>query len=219
LYSVSSSTTVLAQDPLFIRLAVNQVTEVPLDSRLGIVRGIDTDTATDAVLLAATGRGDRTALAKLYSRHAPWLILRLGRRCPDDGIVDEAVQDTFVAVWRNAHQWDSRGEVAAWIWGIAIRRLIDALRRSPSTTTSLDQIPEWVGAQQPSAEDEVLGGGAHEDLALALDRLSPDLQAVIRATVVDGLTTNEAAELLGIPPGTVKTRMMRARNILRKELR
>ncbi len=195
-----------------------QVTDVLWDSTLGIVRTLDAVSATDAVLLEATAEGDRKALAQLYLRHAPWLILRLRRRCPDDGIVDEVVQDTFVAVWRNARQWDSRGEVAAWIWGIAVRRLIDALRRCPPPGASLDRFPEWVGVPQPSAEDEVLGGAEYEDLALALDRLSPDLQAVIRATVVDGLTTNEAGELLGIPPGTVKTRMMRARNILRKEL-
>lgn len=194
------------------------MTDALWDSTLVIVRTLDTATATDAMLLEATSEGDRKALAQLYLRHTPWLILRLGRRCPDDGIVDEVVQDTFVAVWRNARQWDRRGEVAAWIWGIAVRRLIDALRRCAPTGASLDQLPEWVGVHQPSAEDEVLGGGEHEDLAFALGRLSPDLQAVIRATVVDGLTTNEAGELLGVPPGTVKTRMMRARNILRKQL-
>ena len=194
------------------------MTDDPWESTLGIVGSLDTVTATDAELLEATAEGDRRALAELYLRHAPWLILRLGRRCPDSGIVDEVVQDTFVAVWRNARQWDYRGAVAAWIWGIAVRRLIDALRRRPPTSPSLDLIPDWVGVQQPSAEDQVLGYGEYGDLALALDRLSPELQAVIRATVVDGLTTNEAAELLGIPPGTVKTRMMRARNILRKEL-
>jgi len=51
-----------------------------------------------------------------------------------------------------------------------------------------------------------------------LDRLSPDLRAVVQATVLDGLTTREAARLLGIPAGTVKTRMMRARAALREEL-
>ena len=47
----------------------------------------------------------------------------MSRRCADAGIVDEVVQATFVAVWRNAAQWGSQGEVAAWIWGIAMRRL------------------------------------------------------------------------------------------------
>ena len=56
------------------------------------------------------------------------------------------------------------------------------------------------------------------DLAGALDRLSPELRAVIEATVLDALTTREASRLMGIPQGTVKTRMMRARVQLREEL-
>ena len=56
------------------------------------------------------------------------------------------------------------------------------------------------------------------DLAGALDRLSPELRAVVQATVLDGLTTREAGRLLGIPAGTVKTRMMRAKAQMREAL-
>ncbi|MCA1677988.1 MAG: RNA polymerase subunit sigma-24, partial [Actinobacteria bacterium] len=58
----------------------------------------------------------------------------------------------------------------------------------------------------------------HGDLGAALGRLSAELSAVIQATVLGGLTTREAATLLGIPAGTVKTRAMRARRLLREEL-
>jgi RNA polymerase sigma-70 factor (ECF subfamily) len=71
---------------------------------------------------------------------------------------------------------------------------------------------------EPSAEERVLLGVEHGDLAGALNRLSPELRAVIEATVLDGLTTREAARLLGIPQGTVKTRLMRARAELREAL-
>ena len=91
----------------------------------------------DASLVRAVATGDRDALSTLYSRHAPWLLLRLTRRCNDRHLVDEAVQDTFVAVWRGARRWKGDGEVAAWIWGIAIRRLIDQLRGRPRPTTEL----------------------------------------------------------------------------------
>jgi RNA polymerase sigma-70 factor (ECF subfamily) len=64
----------------------------------------------------------------------------------------------------------------------------------------------------------VLLGLEHGELGPALDRLSPELRAVVRATVLDGLTTREAGRLLGIPSGTVKTRMMRARAQLREDL-
>ncbi|HMJ74572.1 MAG TPA: RNA polymerase sigma factor, partial [Iamia sp.] len=83
---------------------------------------------TDQELLAAVAEGDRGALRELYDRHVVWVSARLRRRCADRDVVDEAVQDTFVAVWKGAGRWDGRGEPAAWIWGIAIRRLIGVLR-------------------------------------------------------------------------------------------
>lgn len=167
----------------------------------------------EAELLAAVAGGDRAALRELYERHAPWLTLRLSRRCGDPDVVDDAVQDTFLAVWRQAGRYDGRGEVAAWIWGIAIRRLIDGLRRRPRRELPLAHREET----EPSAEEQVLLGIEHGDLGGALGRLSPELRAVVQATVLDGLTTREAGRLLGIPAGTVKTRMMRARAQLREE--
>lgn len=167
---------------------------------------------TDAELLAAIEDGDPSALRELYARHAPWLQLRLRRRCADGDAVDNALQDTFVAVWRKPGRYAGSGEVAAWLWGIAIRRLIDTLRRCPRPLALLEA--EEV---EPSAEEQVLRGIEHGDLGGALNRLSPELRAVVQATVLDGLTTAESAALLGIPPGTVKTRMMRARAQLREE--
>lgn len=170
--------------------------------------------AHDEALLTAVAEGDRAALRVLYERHAPWLTLRLARRCADPDIVDEAVQDTFVAVWRSARRYDGHGEVGAWIWGIGVRRLIDLIRRRPAREFVSFERP----ADAPSAEEQVLLDVQHGDLGRALDRLSPELRAVVQATVLDGLTTREAGRLLGIPAGTVKTRMLRARVQLRQEL-
>jgi RNA polymerase sigma-70 factor (ECF subfamily) len=168
----------------------------------------------DRELLAAVGDGDRAAFRSLYDRHAPWLVTRLSRRCADPGTVDEVLQDTFLAVWRSARRYRGQGEVAAWIWGIAIRRLIDHLRRRRAPVA----VPQDATGADASAEERVLVGVEHGDLAGALHRLSPELRAVVQATVLDGLTTREAARLLGIPAGTVKTRMSRARAQLREAL-
>ena len=176
---------------------------------------VSADPRSDSSLVDALVEGDRQALAELYERHAPWLLLRLTRRCADAGIVDEVVQDTFVAVWRSAKKYNGQGEVAAWIWGIGIRRMVDALRRRPKEYLSTTVERADVAL---SAEEQVLLGVEYGDLAGALDRLSPELRAVVQATVLDGLTTGEAAKLLGIPQGTVKSRMKRARGQLREEL-
>jgi RNA polymerase sigma-70 factor (ECF subfamily) len=167
----------------------------------------------DDALLQGVARGDRAALEALYRRHSPWLVVRLSRRCADPGLVEEVVQDTFVAVWRGADRYRGSGEVPAWIWGIGIRRLIDRLRRS-HVIVSHSAADEAV----VSAEDQVLLGVQHGDLGVALGRLSPELRSVVQATVLDGLTTKEAATLLGIPQGTVKTRAARARRELREAL-
>lgn len=174
----------------------------------------DTDERTDAGLLVAIADGDRDALAVIYRRHSAWLLLRLGRRCADPDLVDQALQDTFVAIWKRPGAYRGTGEVAAWMWGIAVRRLIDQMRRSRGPLRSLS--PD--DATSASAEELVLAGAEHGDLAGAMNRLSPELRAVVQATVLDGLTTREAAHLLGIPAGTVKTRMMRAKPLLREAL-
>jgi RNA polymerase sigma-70 factor, ECF subfamily len=171
------------------------------------------DQLEDGDLVTRVGEQDRGALRVLYERHAPWLTLRVSRRCADPGIVEEVVQDTFVAVWRGARRYRGTGEVAAWIWGIGIRKLIDRLR--PRRSMGLAPPPSIA---EPSAEEEVLLGIEFGDLSGALNRLSPELRAVVQATALDGLTTREAARRLGIPPGTVKTRLMRARHQLREAL-
>jgi RNA polymerase sigma-70 factor (ECF subfamily) len=68
---------------------------------------------SDETLLSAVASGDRQALGVLYERHAPWLTLRLARRCADADAVDDAVQDTFVVVWRSAARYEGGGAVSA----------------------------------------------------------------------------------------------------------
>jgi RNA polymerase sigma-70 factor, ECF subfamily len=171
----------------------------------------------DAALLRAVARGDDDALGILYDRHAGWLTVRLTRRCAIPDVVDHAVQDTFLALWRGARGYRGGGDVAAFIWGIGIRRLIDGIRREKGSTMRLS----WSAAETQvvtSAEDQVLVGIEHGRLGQALSSLSPELRGAIEATVLDGLTYAEAAVLLGVAEGTVKSRCHRARIALRAVL-
>lgn len=184
--------------------------------------------ADDRALLARVASGDRRALEALYGRHAGWLTVRLQRRCHDPELVDSALQDTFVAVWSGAaRQFRGDGDVAAWLWGIGVRKLIDHLRKRRPVPVDPASLPATVvgaggGDRTPvvdSAESAALartvGAG---DLGDAFRYLAPELQTVLLATAVDGLTTREAADLLGIPQGTVKTRLLRARTQLQERL-
>ncbi|GAA2198654.1 MULTISPECIES: RNA polymerase sigma factor [Streptomyces] len=177
------------------------------------------ETRSDGELLRAIAADrDRHAFEQLYRRYAPWLTARLRGRCADAGIVDDVVQETFLAVWRGTARYREEGEVAGWLWRIGSRRLVDALRGDGARGRLRQALARLRHREEASAEDRVLAGVEHGDLAGALVRLSPELRAVLQATVVDGLTTREAAVLLGIPPGTVKTRAMRARRQLREAL-
>jgi RNA polymerase sigma-70 factor (ECF subfamily) len=177
------------------------------------------ETRSDGELLRAVAAdGDRRAFEELYRRYAPWLTARMRSRCADAGIVDDVVQETFLAVWRGSARYREDGDAAGWLWRIASRRLVDALRGAGARGRLRKTLARLRHRDEASAEDRVLAGVEHGDLAGALVRLSPELRAVLQATVVDGLTTREAAVLLGIPPGTVKTRAMRARRQLREAL-
>ncbi len=177
----------------------------------------EAEESDDATLLRAVARGDEEALAVLYDRHAGWLTVRMTRRCAMPDVVDQSIQDTFLALWREAGAYRGGGDVAAFIWGIGVRRLIDAIRRESRPRRRLP----WRTAEPEvvvSAEDQVLVGIEHGRLGQALAGLSPELRGAIEATVLDGLTCAEAAVLLGVAEGTVKSRCHRARVALRAAL-
>ena len=173
---------------------------------------------SDVDLVAAMCERDEGALRLLYERHAGWISSRLRRRCVDREVVADALQDTFVAAWDGAGKFRADGEVAAWLWGIAIHRLISLVRTRSAHGPRLGPALLEHDTVDESAEEQVLLAIEHSDVGIALARISPELQVVLQATVLDGLTTREAAQLLGIPQGTVKTRLARARARMREEL-
>lgn len=174
----------------------------------------------DAALVARMADADHGALRELYDRHAAWLHARLMRRCNDPEVVVEVVQDTFVAVWKDSRKFRGDGDVGAWLWGIAFRRMVSRLRSRKDVVL----LPDWEAARAPSvgrspaAEDEVLLGGSTATWPDALRRLSPEFRSVVQAVVLDGLTTKEGGRLLGVRENTVKTRLHRAKAQLRGSL-
>jgi RNA polymerase sigma factor (sigma-70 family) len=171
---------------------------------------------SDGELVRAIAAGDTGALKILYERHCPWMSVRLLRRWNDPGLVAEVVQDTFVAVWRGAGSFRNEGDVGGWLWGVAVRRLISRLRSHQHLGEVL--VADVIGGAETSAEDRVLSSVEYGELGPALRRLSPEMRAVVQATVLDGFSAREASTLLGVCPGTVKTRLHRAKAQLRRDL-
>lgn len=174
---------------------------------------------TDADLLRRIARGDQAAFDEFYARTSPWLAVRLGRRCRDHDLVAEVVQDTYLTVWRAAGAFvevGAGGGALGWLWTIAARRLVDALRRQEREARPVPVAGGQTVA--PAAEDEALRASLDEAMVDALRQLAPELRQVMQAMVLDGLSVRETSILLGIPEGTVKTRARRARIALREAL-
>src|ERR1700755_937071 len=150
----------------------------------------------DETLLLAVAARDMGAFRTLYERHAGWLAIRLARRCNDRDLVADAIQDTFVAVWQKPRGFRGDGDIAAWLWGIAIRRLVSRLRTRGGGGAVWGH-PEVA----PAAEEQVLLSVEYGDVGQALARLSPEMRAVIQAVVLDGLSGRGAAQPLRRPGG------------------
>lgn len=177
------------------------------------------DALDEGGLLRRVARGDRRAFDELYRRTAPWLTVRLRRRCADEDVVADVLQETYLAVWRSAGSQahgSPEGTALGWLWTIAAHRLVDAFRRRARQ----ERVPavHLVDTVAPAAEEQALAGGIDGDLERALLALPPELRQVLRAMVLDGLTARETSLLLGMPEGTVKTRARRARIALREAL-
>ena len=158
----------------------------------------------DATLLAAIGERDLEAMRALYERHAAWLSVRLTRRCNDRDAVADAVQDTFVAVWQ-------KPRVSAAMAMLPRRGAlrfagVSRLRSRRDVIVSFETVD---ATPVPAAEEQVLLSVEYGDIGQVLARLSPEMRAVIQAVVLDGLTAKEAARLLHMPVGSVKTRLSR----------
>lgn len=181
---------------------------------LGVRRSLDEDE-----LVRRTAAGDRRAFDELYRRTSPWLLARLRRRCADDDVVADVMQETYLAVWRAAGSFagqTSSGSAVGWLWTIAAHRLVDAFRRRARQA----QVPAVPLAETvaPAAEDEVLAGWVGHELERALTELPPEAREVLRAMVLDGFSVRETSILLGVPENTVKSRARRARIALREAL-
>ncbi|MFD2767560.1 RNA polymerase sigma factor [Micromonospora eburnea] len=177
------------------------------------------DEADEQELVRRVAHGDRRAFDELYRRTAPWLEVRLRRRCADPDVVADVLQETYLAVWRAAGSFAGdavEGSAVGWLWTIAAHRLVDAFRRRSRRA----QVPQVHAADAvvPAAEDEVMAVRVGQELEQALAALPIEAREALRATVLDGLSIRETSVLLGVPENTVKSRVRRARIALREAL-
>lgn len=198
------------------------------------------DVTPDVELVRETIAGSHDALAALYDRHASTVFAVAMRTTRDRQLAGEVVQETFLALWDRAEQFDpQRGTLAAWLATIARNRAIDRLRSAgrhqrAATFSSFGDagsdgrpIVEWltdagelIAVAEPDAGPELAldGKETRASIVEAIASLDPLERRVILLAYQDGLTQAEIASELGWPLGTVKTRTRRALHHLRDRL-
>jgi RNA polymerase sigma factor (sigma-70 family) len=161
--------------------------------------------------------GDRDAFRLLFEHFAPrvkGLMLKAGASGEE---ADEIAQDTLLAVWRKAAQFDPASAGApAWIFTIARNLRIDAVRRSARAGVVVpDAELEYFADPADSQETQIVKRADSARIALAISRLSREQSAAIRMSFIEDRPHSEIAESLHIPLGTVKSRIRLAVNRLK----
>lgn len=168
---------------------------------------------TDEELIAAMTEGDRKALEVLYRRHAPWLAGRLARATSSRDLAEEALQDCFVAAWRKPGSFRGEGDVGAWLWAIARRRLASLARKRIDLPSVLDD-----DALGEAADQQALANLDAARVRAAVDALPSEQRDVVERVVFHGQRLVDVARCLGVPIGTLKSRLHRARRQIRAEM-
>lgn len=162
----------------------------------------------DGELLERTARRDRQAFTELYRRYHPRLFGYLRRLLADGQLIEEVLDDVMFVVWKDARRFGGNSAVSTWIFGIAYRRAMSAIRVETRHQSRVDHALD--------AEQLPMDPPANRNLvAAALSRLSPDHRQVVELTYYVGLSYREIAEVADCPVNTVKTRMFHARRRLR----
>jgi len=176
---------------------------------------------SEEALVALVARGDEAALAELYDRVGGIAYGIAFRVLRDDRLAEDAVQEGFLAVWRSAATYRAeRAQARTWIVTLVHRRAVDLVRREERRRADPLELVQRQESADPagSAEDEAWLGFERERVQQAL-RLLPDAQReAIELSYYGGYSQSELAERLGLPLGTIKSRMFAGLARLREVL-
>lgn len=170
----------------------------------------------DLRLIARIRARDLGAFEALYRCYHPRLTRFLIQLIRRPRLVEEVLDDTLMAVWRRPEGFNGTSKLSTWIFAIAYRQAMKALRRYDDPVE--DDAAELRPSPDPGPEDEAAHGRLKAMLAEAIAELSPDHRAVVDLTYFHELGYREIAEIMGCPVDTVKTRMFHARRHLRRKL-
>lgn len=157
----------------------------------------------DGSLIERTAGGDRAAFEELYRRYARTVFGLALRRLGDRGRAEDAVQETFTAIWRSARTYrPERGAGAPWLFAVARNAIADRGRARGDIPADVPDEPDREPGPPDRAEQAWVAWRVHR----ALEDLPEREREVVALAYWSGLSQSEVAEFLGLPLGTVKTR-------------
>ncbi len=175
-----------------------------------------TSAGSEAELLARVVSGDRGAFDSVMSAHQDRVFSVCLRILGDRERALDATQDTFLTVFRKAGQFEGRSAVGTWIYRIAVNVCYDHLRRAKRRPT--EAMPEYFDPSDPAAEAAIDSAALRPEIEMALSTLPPDFRNAVILSDLEGLSLPEVAEVMGVPVGTVKSRVFRGRRLLAQHM-
>ena len=176
--------------------------------------------STPDELLPRVAQGDQTAFAELYDQTAPRVLGLVKRLLKDHAQSEEVTQEVFLEIWQNATRFDSaRGSAASWMLTMAHRRAVDRIRASQAgRDRDLKIGVRDLETDYDSVTESVEIRIEHERVERALGRLTELQSQAVRLAYYGGYSHSEVAAMLGVPIGTVKTRLRDGMIRLRDEM-
>ncbi len=175
-----------------------------------------TSPPTDTDLISRVAAGDRGAFDEIMRNHEDRVFSVCLRIMANREMALDATQDTFLTVFRKADQFKGNSALGTWIYRIAVNTCYDHLRKVKRRRA--ETIPEAFDPADPSAEEAIESAGMRPEIQLALDQLPPDFRTAIVLSDIEGMGLNEVSTVLGVPVGTVKSRLFRGRRLLAQQL-
>ena len=166
--------------------------------------------------IRGAARGDQESQKKIYQRIAAQIV-RIVRRIVGQDHVDDVVQDFFVTLFVKISQFRFESSFETWVHRMAVNQSLQHLRKSSREQVRLRQFAEK-GTTQTMPNDEHSLREDAEVLEIAMNHLSGDQRALLHMKEVEGFGYQQIAEVLGVPEGTVGSRLNKARTELRSAL-
>lgn len=174
----------------------------------------------DHQMMQGIVRRDESALSALYAQYGARVYGLCMRILNNAGLAEEAAQDTFFKIWKDADKWDAqRGKLSSWILTIARFTAIDRLRKEqrqqPQPPASLEQLQFMIGQASVTRKADWV---ELERIKTCLPQLSEVQREALELAFFQGMTHQEMADYLNTPLGTVKSRVRSALQLLRRLL-